>query len=1290
MITESNLKDVLDSLSFDEVNAGDWRKSFPEHGLDCEMRVDFTAQTLTYPPLVTVNDKTTSNFEKNENFVVFECVARLLDKGYRPEHIELEPKWQTTRGTATGGGKADIWIRTVDKRGDKHSLCIIECKTAGGEFEKAWQLMCADCDQLFSYGFEHRETQFLCLYASDFVDGSIIPQYHLVSIVDNKEYLKNLEHKKIPTYRDATNNKALFRAWKETYEQSYATKGLFEDDIQAYHIGKKKYTSADLAPVKSLSTIQRKYHEFATILRQHNVSGHENAFDKLVNLFLAKVVDETNNPHELLFYWKGVAYDDDFRLQDRLQSLYSIGMDKFLGEKVTYINEENVENAFKLFRRKPDETKETIRSIIHELKFFSNNDFAFIDVHNEHLFYQNAIILRKIVMMLEDMKLRDPEQEHQFLGDLFEGFLDQGVKQSEGQFFTPIPYVKFMVSSLPIAQMVADKADPPRVIDYACGAGHFLNEYASQVCRPVEVKNVGMPEKRKRTFAEYFAAITGIEKEYRLSKVTKVAAFMYGQDDIKVVYGDALSDLSAQGIKDGSYDVLVANPPYSVKGFFETLTEAERAHYSLSSEIDPKSAGKSNAIETFFIERAAQLLVPGGIAAIILPVSVLTKGGIYMAARKIMLSTFDIVAIAEMGSGTFGKTGTNTATFFLRRKETKPDYAVHARNRVDAWFTGDFSADAVFDDADIIDRYAAAIGVSPEDYRTLLCGTPNNALLAAEVFKNYRAAFSKDSAAKAIRKKRLTAKYTTADREREVEAHILASIIEAEQFRLRIFMIAISNPQDVVVVKSPTKTKEIQQFLGYKWSGRRGNEGIKYLGGDVVADEDEDSDNSDDAATSSDTNWLERNRGISQIQTPLFNYSDLDDATKINILIRRNFLGKEVVVPEALEEFVKVLPLEGMIDFTQSDFDLSIQTGGTASLNVSYDGGRVPLSSVCDYVHERIDFSEIQASSYVTTDNMLQAKGGVLPYDGKQIDGTVIRYRPNDILVSNIRPYLKKIWLADTDGGCSPDVLVFRTKDEAEVDPYYLYQLLSHDDFFDFMMTGKKGAKMPRGNKNMIPRYPVFVPDMPKQKRIVKECKKVDAEYAKVRMTIDEYKAKINSVFKRLSAIRGGVTGDLSHFLLPVNGGNMKVSLDQIHATGKVPVVTQEMGAIIAGYANTDDAITDIPLIMFGDHSCSFKYIDFPFVRGADGTQLLKFDSRQFDTKFMYYYLRMQTIENQDRYERHMKYLKQLHISVPILVEQKKAVAEVEKYEAEIAKAEALLPTFAERKRVVLLKHLNG
>lgn len=1130
MMTIGNFKSSLSALKFEEFSSGQFRKSFPEYGLDCEMRVDFKSQTLTYPPFVTVNDKTTSNFEHNENFVVFECVARLLAKGYRPEHLELEPRWQTTRGESTGGGKADIWIRIVDKQGVKQSLCIIECKKAD-EFDHAWQLMCADCDQLFSYGFEHRETQFLCLYASDFVNGAVIPRYHLVSITDNDEYLKNLKHRKPPTYRDATNNKALFRAWKETYEQFYATKGLFEDDIQAYHIGKKKYTSADLAKVEDNATIQRKYHEFATILRQHNVSGHENAFDKLVNLFLAKIVDETNNPQELLFYWKGAAYDDDFRLQDRLQRLYAIGMDKFLGEKVTYVNEENVESAFKLFRRKPDETRETIRAIIHELKFFSNNDFAFIDVHNEHLFYQNAAILRKIVMMLEDMQLRTPDRQNQFLGDLFEGFLDQGVKQSEGQFFTPTPYVKFMVSSLPIAQMIADKADPPRVIDYACGAGHFLTEYALQARRPVEVKNVGLPEKRRRTFAEYYAAITGIEKEYRLSKVTKVAAFMYGQDDIRVVYGDALSDLSSHGIKDGSYDILVANPPYSVKGFLETLTEAERACYALSASIDTKSAGKSNAIEVFFIERAAQLLAPGGVAAIILPVSVLTKGGIYTAAREIMLSSFDIVGIVEMGSGTFGKTGTNTATFFLRRKETKPNYAVHAKNRAEAWFNGDFSADAVFGDSDVVDRYAALIGVSPEDYRTLLCGKPSEALLATEVFKNYRATFSKDSAATAIRKKRLTAKFSAEDREREVESHILASIVASEQFKLRLFMIAIANPQDVIVVKSPAKTKEIQQFLGYKWSGRRGNEGIKYLGGDVKADEDDDTDEPDDPSASSDTNWLERNRGISQIQTPLFNFSDLDDAAKINTLIRRNFLGKDVVVPDDLSRFVSLVPLVDMMDFVKPSFDMSIVTSKTKKPTVESKYALRKLGGeegICDVriggtpdthnaayyggSHPWVSVAEMNGGVIVSTVKTLTDAG---------IKNSNVKRIPKGTTLLSFKLSIGKTALAGVDLYTNEAIAALVPKDPTVVLNKYLFYFFSGRILDISLLKGDNAIGKSLNSTMLKNEVAIPLPPLGVQKRIVSGCEKVDGEYSKVRMSIDQYKSKIKAVFERFEAIRG-------------------------------------------------------------------------------------------------------------------------------------------------------------------------
>lgn len=107
---------------------------------------------------------------------------------------------------------------------------------------------------------------------------------------------------------------------------------------------------------------------------------------------------------------------------------------------------------------------------------------------------------------------------------------------------------------------------------------------------------------------------------------------------------------------------------------------------------------------------------------------------------------------------------------------------------------------------------------------------------------------------------------------------------------------------------------------------------------------------------------------------------------------------------------------------------------------------------------------------------MLQNKRGIVPYIGtlKNLNGAT-KYQCNDILVSNIRPYLKKIWMADRTGGCSTDILVFRVADTSRYLPIYVYFALYQDDFFDFMMDGKKGLKMPRGDKNIIPTY--LIPD---------------------------------------------------------------------------------------------------------------------------------------------------------------------------------------------------------------------
>ena len=385
MITKDNFRQVLEALGFK--NSNDiYSKKFPE--LDCHLKVDFKAQKLIYPldSGFTISGDFTTTFLQKENFVVFECVNRLFEQGYKPEHIELEPKW--TVGHGASGGRADIMVK--DNSGK--SLMIIECKTAGVEFNKEWDKTKINGGQILSYAKQAGSTQFVALYASDFVDGKVKADYYLITLKDNEKLLEDLADKEPLSFAAAKllDKEDIYAAWTETYDQHYETRGVFEE-TEPYLIGKPKYTIKDLDTISS-KDIQGKYHQFATILRQHNVSGRENAFDKLVNLFLCKIVDETNNPNELKFYWKGIAYDSYFDLQDRLQKLYQEGMKRFLGEDVTYIDNDAIENAFRFFKNDPDATRDTIKKYFRELKFFTNNDFAFVDVHNEKLFYQNASI----------------------------------------------------------------------------------------------------------------------------------------------------------------------------------------------------------------------------------------------------------------------------------------------------------------------------------------------------------------------------------------------------------------------------------------------------------------------------------------------------------------------------------------------------------------------------------------------------------------------------------------------------------------------------------------------------------------------------------------------------------------------------------------------------------------------------------------------------------------------------------------------------------------------------------
>lgn len=132
------------------------------------------------------------------------------------------------------------------------------------------------------------------------------------------------------------------------------------------------------------------------------------------------------------------------------------------------------------------------------------------------------------------------------------------------------------------------------------------------------------------------------------------------------------------------------------------------------------------------------------------------------------------------------------------------------------------------------------------------------------------------------------------------------------------------------------------------------------------------------------------------------------------------------------------------------------------------------LIDICGYVREKVSVSKLTTQTYISTENMLPNKSGITTATNLPSVEHTQAFRRNDVLVSNIRPYFKKIWHAEFDGGCSNDVLVFRATEGN--DSTFLYYVLSDDTFFNYATATSKGTKMPRGDKDAIMEY--SVPDI--------------------------------------------------------------------------------------------------------------------------------------------------------------------------------------------------------------------
>ncbi len=148
------------------------------------------------------------------------------------------------------------------------------------------------------------------------------------------------------------------------------------------------------------------------------------------------------------------------------------------------------------------------------------------------------------------------------------------------------------------------------------------------------------------------------------------------------------------------------------------------------------------------------------------------------------------------------------------------------------------------------------------------------------------------------------------------------------------------------------------------------------------------------------------------------------------------------------------------------------------------------LSDICVFRKGKVDVSKLTLKTYISTENMLPNKGGVTEASSLPTVQLTQEYKKGDILVSNIRPYFKKIWQAKCDGGCSNDVLVFQGN--SNIDGDFLYYILANDDFFAYSMATSKGTKMPRGDKTSIMQYEVPLIDLQVQKKIASVLKVLD------------------------------------------------------------------------------------------------------------------------------------------------------------------------------------------------------
>ena len=1221
-------KNLIKALGFTPKNnaSGIFIKKYSNYSIE----VDFEKNQFNFGGKINFGDskKTIQNIIKPEDWVVFECVDRLLEKGYQPKNITLEKTWKTGHGTS---GRLDILVT----RDNGEAYLMIECKTWGTEFEKEFKnLEKNGGGQLFTYFQQDKNAEILMLYTSELDRNKIKYKNEIVKIEED--------------YRQTANVKDFFERWNKLPK----TNGVFDSWATPYEFQSKALTKKDLKVLKQEDS-SFIFNRFLEILRHNVVSDKPNAFNKIFTLFLCKIVDEDRNVDEQLHFQWIEGEDNHISFQKRLTDLYNRGMLELLEKKVTDVSDKEFD---KQFEQVADQYKEKFKDILTEIRLKKNNEFAIKEVYDDASFQENAKVVKEVVELLQVYQIRYNYRQ-QFLSDFFELLLTTGLKQESGQFFTPVPIARFIIKSLPFQEITQQKIENgnkkdalPTVIDYAAGSGHFITEAMEEVQKFIDKTNPKdyNPSTKKAlksfqddqfSWAEDY--VYGIEKDYRLVKTAKVSCYLHGDGLAKVIHGDGLGDFSTSTefkdllkVTDKTYpqdnkqfDIVISNPPYSVSAF-KGLMNSEIANKAF--DLYNRLTDQSSEIECLFIERTKQLLKDGGVAGIILPSSILSNTGLYTETREIILKYFDILAIAEMGSNTFMATGTNTVTLFLKRRNNADWLNIQAS--VNKIFTN-LQDNTVNGIEKPISKYLTQVWeeLTFDDYKTLLQKTPNENVKKHEIYQEYS--------------KKIKAK---------TEAELLDKILAIEAEKLLYFILAY--PQKIVLVKTGDK-KEEKRFLGYEFSNRRGSEGI---------------------------HPIQRGKTIDDC-TKLYDADTFTNPEKASTYIYKAFAENkfDLAIPENLKKNISYQNLVDLMTFDRSDFEKNISLAVKKKVNFELVWNTSKLKFLSEVAH--IQKGRTITEAKTVKGNIPVIAGGKSPayfHNKANRKGNVITVSASGAYSGFVNFFDKPIFASD----CNTII----SKVENNIPTKLIFYFLKSIQQIVYGL--QRGQAQPHVYADDLSKIKIPLPPKEIQEKIVAEIEVLEKQEEKAREEIEKLKEEIETKFKNAIAKAKDTyrLSDTDIFETSIGKRVLSREITEEGKITVYSANVFEPFGYIDKLLITDFSVPSVLWGIDGDWMVKYHPKDKPFYP-TDHCGVLRVKNGKVEERFLAYILDIagKELEFSRNKRASIDRIQGIKIKVPSISEQKKIVSQIEKIEKKITELENKINTIPQKKEEILKKYLE-